>query len=56
MPIAKDLSKFYAFRDKLPSFIVRGYYKVSPYLVWITNKTNSRHRVRRFFDKIEKYL
>jgi len=56
MPITKDLSKFYAFREKLPSFLVKVYYRVSPYLVSVVNYSNSKYRVRRVFDIIERHL
>jgi len=44
--------KFYNFRDRLPSFLVKAYYKISPKLIPIIRLTHSHKFIRRILDKI----
>jgi len=42
--------KFYNFRDRLPSFLVKAYYKISPKIVPIIRFTHSHRFVKRILN------
>lgn len=42
--------KFYNFRDRLPSGLVKGYYKISPQLIPLIRLTHSHRFVRKILN------
>lgn len=44
--------KFYNFRDRLPSFLVKSYYKISPKLIPIIRATHSHRIIRKILNTI----
>lgn len=42
--------KFYNFRDKLPAFLVKSYYKISPKLIPIIRFTHSHKLIRKILN------
>lgn len=44
--------KFYNFRNRLPSFFVKAYYKISPKLIPIIRATHSHRIIRKILNTI----
>lgn len=46
--------KFYDFRNRLPSFLIKAYYKISPYTIPIIRLTHSHRFIKRMLNILVK--